>query len=236
LVFLFELLAGAKPLGKKKVREAVFGRDWSAVTGGHRRWPTTAILLARLTSDSHVNWDHDTQTSAVDRCLAVVAEYHREDNGTDLYEATPAILRPLFSGEPAIVRERLQRLADRWASMSIPRLSLAWTPVVDLSPLATLDRLRDLHLLNTLVVDLSPLAELTELTMLRLDKTRVVDLSPLAGLTKLRDLDLSDTPVVDLSPLARLTGLTTLRLHNTEVISDEVSKLKAHLPGLQVHV
>jgi internalin A len=192
LVFLFELLASVKRLGKKKVREAVFGPNWSAVTGGHRASATTAILLARLTSDPHVNWDHDTQTCAVDRCLDVVAEYHREDDATDLYEATPSILRPLFSSEPAITRERLQRLAARWASASIPRLSLGWTPVVDLAPLAMLIELRDLRLHSTLVVDLSP--------------------------------------------LAGLTALTTLRLRNTKVTSDEVAKLKAHLPGLQVHV
>jgi hypothetical protein len=47
LVFLFELLAGETPRGKQKIREAVFGPDWSVVTAagsrghpGHRScWP-----------------------------------------------------------------------------------------------------------------------------------------------------------------------------------------------------
>lgn len=160
LVFLFELLAGAKPLGKKN-REAVFGSDWSAVTGMPEPQPQAASLLARLTSDPHVNWDPDTQASAVDRCLDVVAEYHHSANSRDHDTATMRILRPLLSGEPAIGRDRLQRLANRWAAAGITRLSLAAIPVTDLSPLASLTSLSTLDLRFSQVSDLSPLAGLT---------------------------------------------------------------------------
>ena len=78
LVFLFELVAEEKPLGKKKIREAVFGPGWSAVTTPPASRPQTACMLARLTSDPHVAWDAATQASAVDRCLAVVADYHHD--------------------------------------------------------------------------------------------------------------------------------------------------------------
>ena len=64
-------------VGEKKIREAVFGPGWSAVTGPPAARPQTASVLARLTSDPHVSWDAETQASAVDRCLAVVAEYHQ---------------------------------------------------------------------------------------------------------------------------------------------------------------
>jgi internalin A len=53
LVFLFELLADATPRGKQKVREAVFGPDWSACTAPSKIRPTATILLARLTSGAH---------------------------------------------------------------------------------------------------------------------------------------------------------------------------------------
>jgi internalin A len=103
VVFLFELLAGAKPLGKKKIREAVFGSDWSVATGRRGSFPTTTILLARLTSDPHVNWDPDTQASTVDRCFDILAEYHYEGDEASLFKAIPSVLGPLFAGEPATV-------------------------------------------------------------------------------------------------------------------------------------
>jgi internalin A len=217
LVFLFELLAGAKPLGKKKIREAVFGPDWSAVTAGSRRRPQTAILLARLASDPHVNWDADTCTAAVDRCLDVLAEYHDTKDRENFDPMIPVLLNRLVSGEPAIARERLQRLADRWASAGISRLFLYNVSVTDLSPLARLTGLTGLWLSNTPVTDLSPLAQLTGLTALWLNNTPVTDLSPLARLTGLTTLGLNNTPVTDLSPLAQLTGLTRLGLNNTQV-------------------
>jgi internalin A len=198
LVFLFELLAGVTPRGKQKIREAVFGPDWSAVTATSEVWPTTAILLARLTSDPHVNWDPDTYASAVDRCLDVVAEYHQQGNEAGLTASIARILGALFTGEPAMVRERLQRRADRWAAAGIPRLSLAGTPVADLSPLAGLTNLQSLDLVDTLVVDLSPPAGLTNLRFLTLE----------------RDV------------LRMFTG--------SRMIDDEVAKLKARLPGLEV--
>ena len=212
LVFLFELLAGETPRGKQKIREAVFGSDWSAVTRRHGEWPQTTVLLARLTSDPHVSWDPNTQASAVDRCLTVAAEYHQPTGGVDLYEAAPGILGPLLSGEPAIVHQRFQWLADRWMSADIPRLSLVGSPVTDLSPLA----------------------RLTGLTSLSICNSGVSDLSPLAGLTNLQNLELIYTLVTDFSPLAGLTGLTTLVLEDARAIEDEVAKLRACLPGLQV--
>jgi hypothetical protein len=67
-----------------------------------------------------------------------------------------------------------------------------------------------------------------------LDDGQVVDLSPLAGLTELQDLALYGMPVVNLAPLAGMIGLTTLSLVGTRVTGDEVAKLKARLPRLEV--
>jgi internalin A len=261
LVFLFELLAATTPLGRKKVREAIFGQNWSGVIGRDTvrdmGLPDAAILLARLTSDPHVNWGSDIQAAAVERCLDVVAGYHVDDDGTRLYEVVPSILKPLLSGEGVQVFARLQRLAERWRADRIPRLSLFGTPVSDLSPLAGLTWLTALHLIGAPVADLGPLAGMTRLTTLRLDGTRVTDLSPLAGLTNLETLDLPRTPVADLRPLARLTrleilnldetqvldlsplyGLTALRglsISSTKVSANDVAKLKAAVPALDVY-
>jgi hypothetical protein len=217
LVFLFELLAGEKPLGKKKIREAVFGPGWSAVTTPPASRPQTACILARLTSDPHVVWDAATQASAVDRCLAVVADYHQDIDRPHIYQALPLLLRPLFSGEPTVRHERLQRLAARWVSARIAYMVLHQAPVTDLTPLAGLTGLTKLSLDRTGVTDLTPLAGLTRLTELSLSDTGVTNVMPLAGLTGLTALRLRNTPVVDLAPLTGLTGLTMLSLDRTGV-------------------
>jgi hypothetical protein len=236
LVFLFELLAGATPRGKQKIREAVFGSDWSAATSRHGHWHQTAVLLARLTSDPHVNWDPDTQTSAVDRCLTVAAEYPQTEHEGALYGIPSGILARLLSGEPAIVHQRLQWLVDWWTSADIPQLILDPTAVSDLAPLAGLTALQHLRLTPTAGSDLAPLARLTELTTLSLTTDWGADLAPLGTLTGLRNLQLFSAEVIDLAPLARLTGLTTLLLRRTRVTEDEVAKLRARLPGLKVQL
>jgi hypothetical protein len=219
LVFLFELLDGATPLGKKKIREAVFGPEWSAVTGESDRW--TASLLARLTANAHVNWDPNTEASALERCLTIVAEYHDRqyrhkgpDHNMDIISVNTGVLSPLLSGESASSRERFKRLVDRWASTGNPRLALLWIPLTDLSLLAGLTNLQYVNLSHTLVSDLSPLAGLTNLQYVNLSHTPVTDLSPLAGLANLRFLDLTSTPVTE----------------------DDVAKLKARLAGLEVQL
>jgi hypothetical protein len=63
----------------------------------------------------------------------------------------------------------------------------------------------------------------------------VTVLSPLAGLAGLTTLSLVDTGVTVLSPLAGLAGLTTLRLFHFRGSKDEVVKLTAHLPELNVY-
>ena len=241
LVFLLELLDGATPLGKKKIREAVFGPEWSAVTGESVPW--TASLLARLTSNPHVHWDPSIKASALERCLTVVAEYHDRqyrDRGpelnTDILSVNTGLLRHLLTGESASSRERFQRLVDRWASTGNPRLAPLWIPLTDLSLLARLTNLQYVNLNHTLVTDLSPLAGLTNLRSIVLMSTPVTDLSPLAGLTNLRFLDLGHTSVSDLSPLAGLTNLQFLDLSSTPVTEDEVAKLKARLTGLEVRL
>jgi len=92
--------------------------------------------------------------------------------------------------------------------------------VLDLSPLANLTNLEDLHI-NTWQVsvwDISPLANLKKLENLTLSYIENNDISPLAGLTALKNLSISGNLNViahapyDLSPLAGLTELISLSI------------------------
>jgi hypothetical protein len=70
--------------------------------------------------------------------------------------------------------------------------------------------------------DLTPLASLSRLEELHLDQLRhLVDLSPLRGLTRLRVLHVADSAVGDLRPLAGMTALENVTLSGTFVESVE---------------
>ena len=61
MAFAFELLAGLKPMRKKKVREAVFGPGWEAIPARGQGGGTIIELLAWLAADPHVGWDSETR-------------------------------------------------------------------------------------------------------------------------------------------------------------------------------
>ena len=111
-------------------------------------------------------------------------------------------------------------------------------PVRDISPLAQVTQLRNLHLEHTHVTDIAPLANLTQLSDLsvcdgplsdltplsglRLDRlfvyrTRVSDLSPLAGMATLEVLGLVGCPVRDLTVVTTLPALRFVNLWRTPV-------------------
>jgi len=96
-------------------------------------------------------------------------------------------------------------------------LSIASTPIADLTPLAGLTALQSLDCQVTRVGDLTPLAGLTALRSLDCSHTRVGDLTPLAGLTALQTLSCIGTQVGDLTPLAGLTALQSLECGSTQI-------------------
>ena len=57
------------------------------------------------------------------------------------------------------------------------------------------------------VNDISPLATLTSLTELHLDGNQISDISPLTSLTNLANLDLNNSQINDISPLVENNGL-----------------------------
>lgn len=96
-------------------------------------------------------------------------------------------------------------------------------PALDLSPIASLHRLKSLSVANRITLtDLAPLASLTDLLHLNLLRCRSLeDLSPLASFSKLKSLNLYKCQsLTDLSPLAFLTELGSLDLQSCEKVAD----------------
>ena len=85
---------------------------------------------------------------------------------------------------------------------------------LDISPLSGLINLESLVLENSGISDVSLLTELKALQGLGLSANTIEDISPLAGLKKLQRLDLSANNIEDLSPLAGLTNLWELRIRD----------------------
>ncbi|RKU38488.1 hypothetical protein C6496_06685 [Candidatus Poribacteria bacterium] len=97
-------------------------------------------------------------------------------------------------------------------------------PLSNLSPLASLTKLREVIFRDTEVADLSPLSGLHELEVIDASATRISSLAPLAGLKNLQKLDTVHSDITDLSPLAGLTNLTRLRLYDCK--ATDLSPLK----------
>lgn len=125
----------------------------------------------------------------------------------------------------------LSGLADAFA---LQRLDVYGCPVFDLAPLAGLSGLQELNLNHTRVRDLSPLAGLGNLKRLFVQHSDVQDLSPLAKLTALEWLNVRDTEICDLEPLLRLTGLQRLDVKRSRVPAEQLERLSAAIPGLQI--
>jgi internalin A len=258
LVFMFEFIADGSPLGKKIVREAIFGPGWELGGLNPLLAAEQMALLARLAANPHVKWETEIETAAIDRCVAWAMGmgggiYGRDENRLPF--------RILLNGEPAKVRARLERIVHHRAILEstsgecgldlsetgvtdlgplstltgLHVLQLEKTGVVDLGPLAGLTELRELDVSQTRVTDITPVAGLTNLTLLWLYKTGVTDVRPIVGLTELEQLSLAETRVTDLGPLAGLTKLKRLDLQGTPVLEDEVKLLRAKVPRLTIN-
>ena len=103
-------------------------------------------------------------------------------------------------------------------------LFIRYNPLSDLSPLASLTKLREIQFADTEVADLSPLSGLSNLEVINASATRITSLAPLAGLKNLQKLDTIHSDITDLSPLAGLTNLTRLLLYDCK--ATDLSPLK----------
>ena len=191
---------------------------------GHDFW----ILHERhefLGSSGPLGYGHGFTT---EDCKLTIMSY-----GTDCYGRGSSFTRPPFYASPwrytsgggrplgvaRFSKERGARgPADAVLTLNRNRHRVA-NAVFDVSPLAGLASLTELHLAGNAVADASPLAGLTALTVLSLSGNTILDVSPLADLTALERLYLGYNAIADVSPLAGLTALTELDLAGN-VISD----------------
>jgi internalin A len=123
---------------------------------------------------------------------------------------------------PALARLSLARtpVSDLTPLSSLAALQLlnfSGTRVSDLTPLLSLTALQSLYCVDTQVSDLAPLSSLTALQLLYCWNTRVFDLRPLSSLIALRSLDCGLTPVSDLTPVSSLPALQSLSCGGTQV-------------------
>ena len=109
--------------------------------------------------------------------------------------------------------------------------------ITDLSPLAGLIKLTELHLHRNMIYDISPLSGLTELKILDVSANFYIsDISPLSGMTRLRTLNLYTNDISDLSPLSGLTDLRWLRLSNNLIWDISHLSSLTELRGLTLNV
>jgi len=224
LIFLFELTADGRPLGKKKVREAVFGGSWEALGSENENRANSAELLARLVVDPHVNWDAVTQTAAFDRCVDLFA-------GLGWDQPSPHRILDVFRrGEQGHVTERFRKVVSRWSDRRVERLDFSQSSLGDLNLLSNLTHITHLDFGYTSISDLRPLKNLIGLKVLCLLDSAVTDIRLLANFSLLEDLDISGTRVTDLAPLAALARLECL-----SVDADLIPQLRelSGLPNLK---
>ncbi len=89
--------------------------------------------------------------------------------------------------------------------------------ITDISAMAGMTKLTDVHLAFNAISSISALAGKTAMTTLRLYDNDISDISPLAGMTKLTLLEIDANLVSDISPLAASTGLLNLNLSSNYI-------------------
>jgi Leucine-rich repeat (LRR) protein len=119
-------------------------------------------------------------------------------------------------------------------SANVVAVHIETAQITNLTPLAELESLKRIAVIEAAVSDLTPLANLKQLAILELPRTQVSDLTHLAALESLEFLDLSYTPVSDLSPLLRLKNLQYLKVRGTLVDQEQVAKLRRALPHCDI--
>ena len=105
--------------------------------------------------------------------------------------------------------------------------------IADLTPLANLTSLTNLHLPDNAISDIAPLAGLKSLIDLGLEGNAISDIATLAGLTSLRGLFLSNNEVTDLAPLVANDGLGDGDRIDLEGNPLDKASLDTHIPALQ---
>jgi len=114
----------------------------------------------------------------------------------------------------------------------VTHLTLNDNLISDLSPLAGLPNLRELHIGKNKIEDLSPIASMTGIGILTLSNNKIKDITPLQSLNKLTVLDLSNNKISNINPLSSVTSLKMVILIGNERLTDaNLEALRGKLPG-----
>lgn len=99
--------------------------------------------------------------------------------------------------------------------------------------LEALTNMEDLYLADQPILDVSVLSSMHKLRRLNLEGTRVRDVAPLRGLLALEELDLGGTPVVDVSALVGHPSLQVLVLPSDAICRPLFAEYGTTLPSIK---
>ena len=210
--FLFELLA-SKEDWHADLLDKVFGPNFSRLEEGVS--DDSTMNLARLLARLAINQRSGLARKQDDAIIAAVRAELQHGQARGYQPRSPSVFEVLLGDDPD--KKILRLIGEESKKLNVRSLSLMYTQVSDLGPVAHLSALETLDLSDTAVSDLGPVAHLSALETLDLSDTAVSDLGPVAHLSALETLDLSGTAVSDLGPVARLTALKRLDLSRTAV-------------------
>lgn len=125
--------------------------------------------------------------------------------------------------------ERLTDISSMESLENLVELDLYGQPVIDISPLSKMTKLRKLNLekryTSEKTVDISALKNLCNLEELELSYNDIEDLSPLKNCTKIKKLYLWDNKIKDISALSSMKNLTYLVLGDYQYEITDLSPL-----------
>lgn len=212
------ILAACAPAVDSAGGETAADSAREATAAGGQTVATSGAISELCTNDSQV-------VSIQDARLLEAIQRSTGSGSSDLTCSEMGQITNLFINASGI-----QSLAGLEYAHQLQGLYAFGNDVTDLSPLAGLTNLRQLHLNQSSdLSDLSPLAGLTGLETLLLTHASITDIAPLAGLSNLRVLHLNENSIEDYSVLTGLTGLTELGLS----IAPEQAPVLRDLPNLR---
>lgn len=257
LVLLFEILAD-RPDWVEVLLSSIFGEEYKEIKrpATDRLHSDQVQLLAEIAIDPYSGMTESQRASSFHVCWEWEIERQRIER--KVFTEVPVVAQRLTTAEQQARQEVwrvfgsvLQKLKPLGISLkgcygvvsggalqylgkckSLMALDISKTDIVDLAPLAGLDRLVVLQADDTAVSDLRPIAGHHLLKGLGLNGTKVVDLAGIENLKNLHGLSLGRTKVADLSAISELRNLEYLVIYSTNVADLNVLAALARLERL----
>lgn len=120
----------------------------------------------------------------------------------------------LFIQGPVAAQVETVDISALASFQKLQRLDINQLPVRDLSPLTGLEKLNWLVVADAKLTDITPVGQMKGLKGLELQNNQIADIAPLKSLTDLEFVNVSGNRITDMSPLLMLPKLTTLFMSN----------------------